>query len=235
MGLGFIDAHGSRAVGELYVNIQNYNRVDGTPGKKGWGLFADFQWWPPSKSLCCGTVGFYQVVGTNSTTTDGKINLHGGWRDDTRKLKRKDLLRDWVGPSRGLPDNFRLGIPTSVGKASLSDSPGIKWPVPIIKLVQVFESCAVCADKSSERYLEVFGCVRWGHVVTLVRGTRRWGTHKDYWARIATDSDTHVYRDDDDGETPNEAITMRGKGLPPSSTFLSVSNRQFGRAKDFHW
>ncbi len=240
------DPDGLLANGLISISIDPTN----TGGLDGWGLRTFIKWQefkdqkPYPKTKCgCNSVGFFQIVKTNlyffGSDTDHDEN-GGSWHDDTLGLSKLGLLVD----AELAKPNGRYEIRKAAlqkNKATLRDDPGIDHPnFGVWKktryFVQNFESCAVCLDRRSPRFLEVFGCVKWGQDV--IRRTRR-GNDTTQWFHASLDNPIRGYHTRRAGDPLNAAAVLRigpGQGLPPTTNFLDIMNGRFRTiSTKFRW
>ena len=128
-----------------------------------------------------------------------------------------DTLGMMINRIQTLMENGKGGPCSGIG-CQLGDNPGVNddWKNEMFR--QEFETCAVCLDKESKEYKDVYACVTWGHHFDF-NGKKllRW------WRWVGSPSNPTK----DPASTGNTytAPALSGTAAnPPSSIFLGLLN-----------
>ncbi len=232
------DPLGLKAEGEVHVVVfsQNYgSSLFESYMKLLWN--APESWRKSTNAGClCSRVGWYQIAKTHEIFVGGLYVLtprNKPWHVDDRLGM---VIIDWVHGS-GIEDDPPPGTIAKNGWfARLTDTPGFgTYPSfnyllgYLQTLDQHFESCAICMDKKSDRYLEVFGCVNWSHNIWFdLENTNEY--HKINSLKAPYNkSITHVQEGHSPGDNSQQSLRLQPTaGAAPSYTYLKLIRKDLG-------
>ncbi len=139
-----------------------------------WRSSATIKWHAP-ESCPCKQVTLYQIA---DTLEEFKNRIFWGTNVNSFPWKYDPIERPHPKGARStrwidsLPDNQISGPNdegTSIGQsgtgATVIDAPGLDDESRNIRLVQQFETCAICSDRKEQSFGRILGCVNWKIVV----------------------------------------------------------------------
>jgi RHS repeat-associated protein len=234
--VNFVDPWGLLAEGEVYVQY-----LGQLSGGSIWNSQMSMSWYPPAswtdindKSCPCTIVGLYQIADTSEIRSGWSPAYvkHRPWHFDD--LRARADVTEWI---RGGPIKIgqqATGVGSSPTNAQMRDDPGffndpsnLWWK--LLSLTQKFETCAICMDTKSGRYLEIFGCVNWGHSVED-QGPKRWTKTLRLGAPYQRTMEINVSVTSG-SEVDNSPPGLNGKrtaGAAPSKSFVDIMKKTLG-------
>ena len=149
----------------LFASVGTFDvSLQAIPGASLWNSRATISWNPPASWMngpCpCNRVRLYQIADTSGT----QAPKQRPWHND--RIQIGAMLYTWSQGSGLVAEPINMkGHITNPMFARVIDDPGLEcdpYSSPFTQtLVQQFETCAVCMDRSSMLFRKVFGCIQW--------------------------------------------------------------------------